>query len=194
MTLAILTIVASRATAQVQLPDVNIADGITIAADSGNRFQQGSYEVLILHGSCYINQGLVYARSQDAVLWVERTGTADKPQFKVIAYLEGDATIDYQQSAGSATGDKMQARLADKTWFGRFTSNLPLTIRIDKVSGEPAVKPAIFQRGMKARDPNSPDAPGGLPAGVTWANGGSSAGKVLPAGGWLVRRLSAGVR
>ncbi len=166
-----LAMMAANASAQVQLPETNISDPLTLAADSGNRFKQGSYEVLILHGNCYINQGLTYARSDDAVLWVERTGSRNNPQFKIIAYLEGNVTIDYQPATSGVTKNdgKPQARVTDKSWFGRFTTNMPLTIHIDRVAGEPAVKPPVFQRGMQARDPSIPDAPGGL-SGVA-ANG-----------------------
>lgn len=156
-------LLAGSAAAQVELPQIQLSDPITVAADSGNRFMQGSYEVLILHGRCYINQGLTYARSDDAVLWMERTGSRNNPQFKVIAYLENNVTIDYQQGPAAGPGDgKLQGRVTDKSWFGRFTSNVPLTIHIDNVADEPAVKPPVYQHGMQARDPATPDTSGDI--------------------------------
>ncbi len=158
-----LAIGATSAQAQVELPNVSIGDEITIAADSGSRWTQGVYEVLLLQGNCYLEQGLVHVRSQDAVFWIERSGPSGSPTNKVIAYFDGDVTVDYQADTGAELrSGNFQAKIQDKSWFGRFMSRLPLKIQLKRTSsGEPAKKPPVFYRAMKVRDPAAPDAPGG---------------------------------
>ena len=85
---------------QVELPTGNLGDRIEVAADGGSHWVEGSYDVYLLRGNCYIHQGLTYARSREAVLWIERARRGEPPH-KVIAWLEGDVTIDYQ-AAGEA--------------------------------------------------------------------------------------------
>jgi len=180
------TVDAARA--QVDLPNLTLDDPVVIAADSGNRWTQGAYEVLILHGNVYINQGLVYARAKDAVLWLERGGFAGDPPHKVIAYLEGDVTIDYQKQVDIAQGgaNKRQATVKDQSWFGRFQSRIALTIQIKNTTGAPDSMPPLFQRAMKARDPSTPDTPGGYwpgngPPGVAAAGSAAPGAGVRPA-------------
>ncbi len=54
---ASLLLFAASASAQVQLPDFNAAEPISITAQAGNRWQAGSYEVWVLRGDCVIQQG-----------------------------------------------------------------------------------------------------------------------------------------
>ncbi|HEX3726039.1 MAG TPA: hypothetical protein VHV08_07335 [Pirellulales bacterium] len=145
---------SAKAGAEIQLPANNISDRIVVAADSGSSWVEGVYDVYVLHGNCYINQGLTYARSQDAVIWVERGGPGGEPPHKVIAYLEGDVQINYQQadSQGKAAG---AATLTDKTWFGRFYSVLPVDVRPKKQEPPPAVKPPAYAHALAARDPGA---------------------------------------
>jgi len=144
--------------APIELPAGNLSDRITVAADGGSHWTEGVYDVYLLEGNCYINQGLTYARSRQAVLWVERGGPGGEPPHKVIAYLEGDVEINYQQSdaQGKAAG---AATLTDKKWFGRFFSALAVDVRPIPFANPPAAKPAVYQNAMAARDPNAtPDA------------------------------------
>jgi hypothetical protein len=140
---------AAPARAQVDLPQGRLADRITVAADGGTHWVQGAYDVYVLSGHCYINQGLTYARSQQAVLWIERGGPQGSPPHKVIAYLEGDVEINYQpdgaapdgqiKSAGSAT-------LKDRTWSGRFYSALPVDVRPIAFAAPPPAPTEIYRR------------------------------------------------
>src|SRR4029079_12700208 len=109
----------SVARGQVELPAGNLADAIEVAADGGSRWVEGVYDVYLLRGNCYIHQGLTYARSQEAVLWIERGAAGGEPPHKVIAWLEGDVTIDYQTAGAQAApqAKAATARLSDKTWF-----------------------------------------------------------------------------
>ncbi len=110
-----------------------------------------------MHGNCLINQGLTYARANEGVVWVERGGPQGDPPHKVIAYLEGNVAIDYQEGENGlvkAPTGALKARVTDQTWFGRFHSSAPLKLRFATPSGpEPAVKPAVYEHGMEAREP-----------------------------------------
>ena len=85
------------APAQIELPPGDLADRIAVAADGGSHWVEGAYDVYLLRGNCYIHQGLTEpARSREAVLWIECGAPGGEPPHKVIAWLEGDVTIDYQ--------------------------------------------------------------------------------------------------
>jgi hypothetical protein len=156
--------------AQIDLPAGSLSDRIVVAADGGSHWTEGVYEVYLLSGNCYINHGLTYARSRQAVLWVERGGEGGEPPHKVIAYLEGGVEINYQaaDAKDKATGG---ATLKDKTWFGRFYSALPVDVRPMKFEPPPAVRPAVYDHALAAFSPPSagaqstgPQAPGAQPA------------------------------
>jgi len=131
--------------AQVELPPGNLSDRVTVAADAGSHWVEGVYDVYLLTGNCYINQGLTYARCAEAVVWIERGGPGGEPPHKVIAYLEGDVKIDYQQAGKAAGGGS----LTDKKWSGRFYSALPIDVRPmkDLPSG---TKPPVYARATAA--------------------------------------------
>ncbi len=141
--------------AQIELPAGNLSDRIVLAADGASHWTEGVYDVYLLRGNCYINQGLTYARSREAVVWIERGGVGGEPPHKVIAYLEGDVAINYQQSGlqGKAAG---AATLTDKTWFGRFYSVLPVDVRPMKLEPPPTARPALYDHAVAARDPAPP--------------------------------------
>ena len=148
--LIVLGIASGAAFAQVELPQANLNERVTIDADSGSTWKQGEYEVFLLHGHCYINQGLTYARSQDAVLFIE-PGKGSAPH-KVIAYLEGDVNILYQKTTDANTDQPSPPAqgLTDKRWFGRFFSLLPLAISPAKYGAEPETKPPVYEHAMAA--------------------------------------------
>ncbi|HEX5444107.1 MAG TPA: hypothetical protein VFW87_09780, partial [Pirellulales bacterium] len=85
MSIAILLACASRVRAQVDLPSGKLTDRITVAADGGTHWVEGVYDVYVLSGNCYVNQGLTYARAQQAVLWIERGDARGGAPNKVIA-------------------------------------------------------------------------------------------------------------
>ncbi|MBI3839024.1 MAG: hypothetical protein HY288_13980 [Planctomycetia bacterium] len=149
-------LLANSARAQIELPGGNLSDRIVVAADSGSHWTEGVYDVYLLRGNCLINQGLTYASSREAVVWIERGGAGGEPPHKVIAYLEGDVEIKYQQSAAGESKAAGAAVLKDKTWFGRFYSVLPVDVRPMKSEPEPRVKPEVYGHAVAARDPDSP--------------------------------------
>ena len=144
--------VCRRGTAQVELPAGKLSDRIVVAADAGSHWVEGVYDVYLLHGNCLINQGLTYARSRDAVLWIERGGERGEPPHKVIAYLEGDVDINYRQgdAPGKAGG---AASLKDKSWFGRFYSVSPVDVQKMQLEAPPPQKPPVYEHAQANFDP-----------------------------------------
>ena len=96
---------------------------IVFGADQANRWNQGAYEVWILHGHCFLSQGLTTSRSDDAVLWVRRGGEFGNRQNLVITYLEGNVRIDYQRAG-------FPYQLTDNSWLGEFYSISPIEVRV----------------------------------------------------------------
>ena len=143
---------AHVALGQIELPTGNLGDRIEVAVDGGSHWVEGSYDVYLLRGNCYIHQGLTYARSREAVLWIERGAPGGEPPHKVIAWLEGDVTIDYQTAGAQAApqAKAATARLSDKTWFGRFYSALPVDVRPIKLTPPPAVRPEVYNHAAAA--------------------------------------------
>jgi hypothetical protein len=139
----------------ISLPEPNFEEPVTVQADRATHWTQGAYEVWHLEGSCMITQGLVYARAAEGVIWVERAGPNGVPPNKVIAYLEGKVTIDYQAGTdGIVEKDKaLLARVAEEKWLGRFSTTAPLKLKFGKTSPPSETKPAIYERGMEAREP-----------------------------------------
>jgi hypothetical protein len=140
------SLVAIPAYAQVQLPELNPAEPIVISAQAGNQWQLGAYEVWVLQGDCLIQQGNGYARSREAVLWIDRADATDRRQHKVIAYLEGDVEVAPRPGAAS---------LKDQTWLGRFFSSRGVEVRAAAIAGKPDALPAIYLRGQQRRSPEA---------------------------------------
>jgi lipopolysaccharide export system protein LptA len=151
MTLAIVLAHSGVAQAQVELPPSELSERIDVAADSASHWVEGVYDVYLLRGNCQVHQGLTYARSREAVLWIERGGADGEPPHKVIAWLEGEVDISYQPGPAQAGQARpAAARLTDKTWFGRFYSGLPVDVRRMPLSPPPAIKPAVYQHAAAA--------------------------------------------
>ena len=126
------------------MPRPDLAAPVIISAELGSRWQQGSYEVWVLRGNCRIRQGTDTAASHEAVVWIDRTGTGDNGRGKVIAYLEGDVSIDFNHATA-------RTRLTDKTWLGRFHTDTSIEVRPSQVSPVPEPKPGVYQRGLARR-------------------------------------------
>ncbi|HEX4130508.1 MAG TPA: hypothetical protein VHZ24_10715 [Pirellulales bacterium] len=130
----------------VELPRPAPENDISISADSAQRWNQGNYEVWVLRGNCALRQGPMTARSREAVFWILRTGEYAERQNLVIAYLEGDVHIDYQRAG-------FPYQLDDKTWFGELFNTATVDVRAASVTGEPKIKPPLFDRAAARRDP-----------------------------------------
>lgn len=139
------------ALAQVELPPPDSDEPIVVSAEAANHWRQGSYEVWVLRGNCRIRQGSGSARSNEAALWIDYAPAAGAQRSKIIAYLEGDVQIEPDPQGSPA-------RLTDQRWFGRFYTSGGIQVHAAQVAGEPAVKPAVYQRGLQRRSPPSADA------------------------------------
>lgn len=148
MALAALLTAASSAQAQVELPEINNGAPVAVAAESGNHWIEGSYEVWVLRGNCRVRQGDVEARGQEAVLWITQVDTDKLIPRKVIAYLEGNVVVEMPR-------DGSRVRLADTQWLGRFTTRRGVEVHAGVVGGEPKPMPSIHSRATAERDPQS---------------------------------------
>jgi lipopolysaccharide export system protein LptA len=141
-------LVASSAVlqAEVELPPPDENETISFSADRSNRWEQGQYEVWLLDGNVTLMQGVTSARSDQAVLWVKRSGDFGDRKNTVIAYLEGDVRITYQRAG-------FPYQLSDKSWFGQFDSSAPIDVRARNPQPEPQIKPPVFRNAIARRDP-----------------------------------------
>ncbi|MEM8946191.1 MAG: organic solvent tolerance protein OstA [Planctomycetota bacterium] len=132
---------------------VDPIEPVTVAADQCSRWQQGAYEVYHLHGNCYLNQGLIYARGPEAVLWIERSNSAQQPT-KVIAYFEDPAgqgvLVDYRDKSTTA---QSLGRETSSSWFRRFHTAAPLRLKLPTPALAADPRPAIYDRGLAQFDP-----------------------------------------
>ena len=122
-------------------------------ADQANRWQEGLSEVWILRGQCEVAQGIVTARGREAVLWVTRGEAFSGQDSKIIAYFEGDVSVDYRSEAWShAPAGVRPQSIRDQTWLGRFSTSTEIEMQAPVTGFQPKVRPAILQRGLAARD------------------------------------------
>jgi hypothetical protein len=134
------------ARAQVELPVPDQTAPIRITAESGAQWTEGVYEVWLLSGNCRIQQGTDMAGAREAVLWIERGGSVQHGRGKVIAYLEGDATIASQRQDRPAS-------LTDREWLGRFTTDGEVRVEVGQAVAPPNPLPPIYQRAITRRNP-----------------------------------------
>lgn len=139
------SLVACPASAQVEFPEASTADPVIVLADSANHWTLGGYEVWMLQGNCRIDQGGSSARAKEGVIWVDRASPMDHGRGKVIAYLEGDVTVDQVQ-------DGSRARVTDNAWVGRFFSAAGIEVHISRVTNAEASGSPLYQRAQAQRD------------------------------------------
>lgn len=136
----------------MELPLGDPREGVTIKAQHGHRWKQGSYDVWLLEGACRVRQGEILAQSDEAVLWVDSTRLEEGFPAKIICYLEGNVTVDFAQSDSSHQRTGREARsLRDQTWLGRFFTLGEIEFQVALTDAEPLVKPAVFHRGLETR-------------------------------------------
>ena len=97
------------------LPDPQNA--VSINADSVARWHSGKFEVMHLKGEVEIAQGSLTASGDEAIVWIQVPDESidlDNPKtdFRVILYLEGNATI--------ARGGANPSRISDKVLLERL--------------------------------------------------------------------------
>lgn len=146
----------------IELPQEELNLPVSIKAGSATHWKQGQYDVYVLRGDLQIKQGDTVATAPEAVLWLDRAEPYTGRSSKVIAYLEGpqgSVRVDFGRGGDphALTGRKAQS-LVDRNWLGWFYTQAGIELSVPVPTGEPQVKPAIFERGLEARDPSKYDA------------------------------------
>lgn len=138
--------VAQTPSSELVVAPTPAADPILFGADDATRWTKGSYDVWILRGRVYVQQGATAAEAQQAVLWVKRALEFDHERNTVLAYLEGDVKI--------VDGRNEQPyEMHDRLWYGEFTSTMPLAVRTPSPrEGEPTLLPQVFTNAQAYRD------------------------------------------
>ena len=163
--------VAAQSAQNIEFGRPDTSNPVATEAESIEYWEQGSMQVLHLHGPIKITQGNIVATANDAILLVERTDSAlgsnefptsqfpvadmltgsDNGTRKVIAYLEGNVVIDIarQESNGSPLPSD---RIVDDVWLGRFITESKVGLNVEPVASQPNPRPLVFQRAMTAID------------------------------------------
>lgn len=159
--LLLLATVVSPAFAAIDVPIEEQSAEIVIHGKEARTWEQGTYEVWHIRGGAEIRQGKVVAQAPEAIFWIDRADTFSGQPSKVIAYFEGNGSekvhvqfgpLGNPQALGSAQG----TALTDRTWLGRFHTLAGIQIAAPLTrQATSQVAPAIFERGLEARSPNS---------------------------------------
>ena len=137
---------------------------VAFSADRAYRFADGTTDVWVLQGNCLVNQGLLYGRSQAAVIWVRRDDASLQGRHQVTVYLEGDVSIDQQPAAAapgawskpSAAGSvaiPSTPRLTAETWLGNFFTDLEPLVRVTRLMANSQPMSELYARAAARRDP-----------------------------------------
>jgi len=135
--------------AEVEWQIANVGDPISVSAAWGQHWRQGSYEVWILNG-VEIRQGPSIARAEQATLWIDEDRANPEGVAKVIGYLEG--RVDFRREELGESGAYHTPIYQGPTWFGRWHSRGRIGLQVGSVASESAVRPAVYQRALAARD------------------------------------------
>ena len=131
---------------EIALPVADPRDSISIRAAEGQRWRQGAFEVWLLEDGCELQQGEQHVTSRQAVLWIERESADSETPSRVIAYLEGDVSVELR-----STQPKRGSRMRDRQWFGHFHTWNEIDLRVPVATGEPQQKPELWTRALAAR-------------------------------------------
>jgi len=141
--------------AEINFPAEDELQPIRITGTSGSSWTQGNYEVWHIHDG-QIRQGLFSAKSNTAVVWIDRTLSESETRKKVIVYLEGkDTRLEQQVQEGlhpvQAEGNPSNARvLSDTQWFGRMVSTADITVHVQQTTRAPRTPPEVIERASNA--------------------------------------------
>ncbi|MFM8253361.1 MAG: organic solvent tolerance protein OstA [Planctomycetota bacterium] len=142
---------AAFAESDIALPVADPRDSITIRAAEGQRWRQGAFEVWLFEQGCELQQGGHQARSRQAVLWIERESAESETPSRVLAYLEGDVSLELPNST-----PRRSSQMRDRNWFGQFHTWNEIDVRVPVATGEPQPKPALWERASSARQAHRP--------------------------------------
>jgi len=141
----------------IELPQEDTNVPVSIRAASATHWKQGQYDVYVLRGDLQIKQGDTIATAPEAVLWLDRAEPYTGRASKVIAYLEGpqgSVRVDFGRKGDPHSfGGRAAQSVVDRSWLGWFYTQAGIELSVPVPTEEPQVKPAIFERGLEARDP-----------------------------------------
>ncbi len=127
---------------EVQLPSAPLDTPIVVSAERSGHWQEGQYDVWLLHGDVEIRQGEVRARARDAVLWIDRGDANEGVPTKIIAYLEKDVDVRFGE---------VRPALAARHWLGRFHTSINVELRFPTTADHPPNLLPVVRRGREAR-------------------------------------------
>ena len=139
------------ARADIELPEPNRADPITVSARSGEPLDLGRLRCLAAAGKlrpAARKPSSAKPRGGDLDRSGERKGKNGKQSHRLSGRRRGPRR---------ARASPVRPELADQTWLGRFFTTGEIQVFAQQVAGEPAVMPPIYQRGMDRRRPISSD-------------------------------------
>jgi hypothetical protein len=136
---------SARAQSEISYPELDAAQPILFGGDDATRWTKGEFEIWVLRGRSYVQQGPLATEGRDAVLWVRRGADSDRQATQVIAYLEGDVrVVDSRNTSGY--------EMRDRAWLGEFNSLAPPQTRTPPPHGAPEVLPQVFVNAQARRD------------------------------------------
>jgi hypothetical protein len=143
-----LAISASVFSSEIVPPPQDVREPISVRAEQAKRWNEGEYEVWLLHGNCVLKHGELSTHSRDAVLWIDRSDPSTGEPSKVIAYLESDVWMKGDPKPGSRQPG-LELRL-DKSWSGRFYTNSIVDVQATQPLDGVVPKPPLYDRGVEA--------------------------------------------
>ncbi len=141
---AIVLLGPSAALAQIELPEPDPDAPVRIEADQARRWTEGSYEVLQLEHGCEITQGGYHARSERAVLWIDRTDLGEDELPRVLAYLEGEVQI-------IPDAAHPQVQRANESCYLRFPTYGEIDVQVRQVADASAAQSPLYVRARTRR-------------------------------------------
>ena len=135
---------SSAALGQIDLPQPDPDAPVRIVANQARRWTEGSYEVLQLEQGCEIIQGEHHARSERAVLWIDRTDLGEDDLPRVLAYLEGKVQIIPDAS-------HPQVQRASENCYLRFPTYGEIDVQVGQVADASAAQSPLYVRARTRR-------------------------------------------
>jgi hypothetical protein len=115
---------------------------IVLHADEITTWVQGGSRIVLLKGKVLVEHGVVEARMQQAVAWIDQEGFRKTGILRVTLYAEGNVTLENgpENHAGARALIELSTR-----------GELKLTAHSRKISQQPAANDPLFQRAQPIR-------------------------------------------
>jgi hypothetical protein len=143
---------ARPARAAIDAPQADPRAPLVVRAESSTRWREGVYEVWHLRGNCEVRQAELSARASEAVLWIERAEPFSGRPDHIIAYFEGGVAVERWRAGAphQATGRRTDSIAVDH-WLARFNTIAGVESQSPLDGAAPRVRPAVYERGVEAR-------------------------------------------